>query len=149
MSKVLVWELTAGLHRWLSGSQDLRAHMGGAWCQRIFGGDEQPRDFLREGAPLWRSAQPGSLPENSFTAGKAFLLSGPVSFKKKPSPLLRCPLSHSEAVNRLLTWQSVGTFTAFRKCSKQNYMHSKFISVLKVKRKFYLCISTNFYLSTS
>lgn len=54
---------------------------------------KQPRDFLREGAPLWRSAQPGSLPGNNFTAGKAFLLSGPVSFKKKPSPLLRCPVS--------------------------------------------------------
>lgn len=43
---------------------------------------KQPRDFLREGAPLWRSAQPGSLPGNSFTAGKTFLLSGPVSLRR-------------------------------------------------------------------
>ena len=35
---------------------------------------EQPGDFLWESAPLWRSAQPGSLPGNSFAAGETFLL---------------------------------------------------------------------------
>ena len=106
----------------------------------------QPSGFLREGAPLWRSAQPGSAPGSSSTAGKAFLLSRPVSLREtKPTPQVS-----SVATLRRLTWQSVGTFTAFWKCSKQNYMHSKFISVLKVKRRnFYLCIHTNFYVSAS
>lgn len=150
VSEVLVWELTAGPHRWLSGSQDLCAHICGAWCQRTFGGGEAAQGLPSGGSSTLEKRPARVFARKQFHCRENIPPQWPSVFKKKPSPLLRCPLSHSEAVNRGLTWQSMGTLTAFRKCSKQNYMHSKFISVLKGERRnFYLCISSNFYLSTS
>lgn len=49
---------------------------------------KQPGDFFWELAPLWRSAEPGSLPGNNFAARETFLLNQRTVFTKKPGPLL-------------------------------------------------------------
>lgn len=68
---------------------------------------KQPGDFLWELVPLWSGAQPETLPGNNFAAGET---TGTV-FMKKPSPLLRHPLSCSETANRQLIWQDMEAFT--------------------------------------
>lgn len=127
----IVLELTAGPHLRLPGNWDLYAHMCVVLGARKFLDEaKQPSGLLWDLASLWRKAQLGPLPGNNLAAGETFLLNRH-SISEETRPLLGPHLSCSDTVNRQLIWQDVEAFTASWKCSKQIYLQSKLISVLK------------------
>lgn len=102
----------------------------------------QPSDFLREGAPLWRNAQPGSLPGSSFTAGKTFLLNGPVSLRRNQAHSSGVLCCHSEATNLA----ECGHFHSFLKVLKAKLYAFQVHSSLESKKEKFLFMHTHKFL---